>query len=177
MLFQVIRKTPFVKSKEENKNIYSSFGVVKELGVDWNLFNIKELLTTLKKVEGISDLKRINLQKDVKKGTLKVVCYQNFRFESLTETPRILTKRGKTDRNLRLEEMKLNNCIPEKKKPSLKHLLDNNLVLNGWRIQHYHGTKIFCALHLTYKSLVKKKMKSENVIVWNLIMVPTFNFF
>ena len=121
-----LRKNPVVKTKEEYKTIYSNFGVVKELGIDWNLLDIKGLQATLKKIEGISDLKRIHLKKNLQKQTLKVSCYQNFRFEGLNEIPKILIKRGKTDKKLVLDIIPLANSIPDKKKPSLKHLLQEH---------------------------------------------------
>lgn len=118
-----LKKEAVIKTKEEYKELYAKFGVVKELGADWNLFDVKTLVKTLKKIDGISDLKRIYIQKNNIKKIIKVACYQNFRYEYLTEIPKSIIKRGKSDNNLQLEVIPLKNSIPEKKKPSLKHLL------------------------------------------------------
>lgn len=121
---KLLRKTSVVKTKDEYKNIYSKCGEVKELGVDWHLYDIKSLQNTFKKLDGILDLKRINLKKG-RRNSIEIFCYQNFRFETLSETPKNLLKKGKSDKNLpNLGTLPLNNFIPEKKKKSLKHLLE-----------------------------------------------------
>lgn len=82
-----LRKHPTILSTEEYADIYRNFGVVKELGKDWELYNIKSLETKLKEIVGISEYKRIYIQKTVtkdrqnQKTEVKIKCHKNFRYD------------------------------------------------------------------------------------------------
>lgn len=91
---RILRKFPEVTSVEQYVDLYSQVGSVKILGQDWQLYNVKELEKNYKKVSGISDCKRISIQKVVngKDSKIKVATYQFYRFlfnnnklESLTK--------------------------------------------------------------------------------------------
>lgn len=120
-----LRTNPTIISKEEYLEIYSQFGTVKELGVDWNLYNIKNLQNCLKKITGISDIKRIIINKSCNKNgeaIVKVQCHQNYRYSYLNEIPQPILKSRKEVPKV-LEEIPLMRSLPEKKKKSLAHLL------------------------------------------------------
>lgn len=116
-----LRRITSIKLKEDYEEIYTKFGEVKSLGTDWLLCDIKALQASLKKVEGISDMKRIKLRKS--NTSVTVTCYENFIFESTTETEKSLLKKGKKDGQLKLELLPLGRDIKDKKKKSLKNLL------------------------------------------------------
>ncbi|CAH2003243.1 unnamed protein product [Acanthoscelides obtectus] len=120
-----LRKNPTILSKDEYFEKYSEFGTVKELGIEWNLYDIKNLQVCLKKIVGISDYKRILIKKSRNKigqDIVKVQCYQNFRMEILNEVPQQILKKRK-EVPIVLEEIPLTRSLPEKKKKSLAHLM------------------------------------------------------
>lgn len=124
---KIFRKTPTIVSKEEYVGYYSEVGNVKVLGADWKIFDIKELLEYLNKVAGISDLKRIRLQKNRIKKTgeikISIACFQHYRFEAQSEFQKCVYKRGKNLKNFSLSEVPLRNNIPQKKIQSVKELM------------------------------------------------------
>lgn len=125
---KIFRKNPTIVSKEEYIGYYSQVGGVKVLGQDWKIFNIKELQNYLNKIVGISDLKRISLQKTQiqKTGeiTISLACFQHYRFEAKSEVSKSLYKRGKTLKNFSLSEVNLRDDIPQKKIQSVKQLME-----------------------------------------------------
>ncbi|GLV44715.1 hypothetical protein CBL_20626 [Carabus blaptoides fortunei] len=88
-----LRNHPTILSTEEYADIYRKFGVAKELGKDWELYNIKSLQTKLSKIVGISEYKRIYIQKKVtediqnQKTEVEIKCHKNFRYDGLDEVP------------------------------------------------------------------------------------------
>ncbi|CAH1101892.1 unnamed protein product [Psylliodes chrysocephalus] len=120
-----LRKNPTILSKDKYFEKYSEFGTVKELGIDWNLYDIKNLQDCLKKIVGISDYKRILIKKShdkIGRDILKVQCHQNFRMAILNEVPQQILKARKEVPTV-LEEIPLTRFLPEKKKKSLAHLM------------------------------------------------------
>lgn len=120
-----LRTNPTILSKEEYVEVYSQFGTVKQLGVDWKLYNIKNMEKCLKKITGISDHKRILIKKswnNKRQNIVKVQCHQNFRMAFLNETPQQILKARKEVPEV-LEEIPLTRPLPEKKKKSLAHLM------------------------------------------------------
>lgn len=119
-----LRKTTTITKKEGYEELYSQFGEVKTLGSEWLLYDVKGLQKYLKKVDGISDVKRIKLLKsDRQKFSITITCFENYRFESIRETPKTLLKKGKTESELKLDLLELGRDIQDKKIKSLKNLL------------------------------------------------------
>lgn len=54
---KLLRKEATISSREEYEKIYQNVGVVKRIGVDWRLFDLKQLQEGLKKVKGLSEKK------------------------------------------------------------------------------------------------------------------------
>lgn len=112
---KALRKYTSLKTKEEYEDIYNSFGTVKSLSSDWILYDVKKLQSFLKKIDGISDVKRIILKKN-HRSPITVTCFQNFRYESVLEVPKSLLKKGKKDSQLTLEAASVGRPLKEKKK-------------------------------------------------------------
>lgn len=132
---KLLRKRPTIIRKEEYVEIYKTVGCVKELGVDWTLYDTKELSNKdgcFTRLEGISGLKKIFIKKQVKpKGnrnvtSLSVKGLQNFYFESEAESWKTLRKKGwNIDRCKKVELRKLplkHNISAAKKKDVIKLL-------------------------------------------------------
>lgn len=56
---RILKKEDVIKTKEEYNQLYSQVGEVKELGKDWTIYNIKEMLKIYTKMTGIKTLKKI----------------------------------------------------------------------------------------------------------------------
>lgn len=125
---KVLRKNPTILSKEDYVSYYLKAGNVKLLGKDWKIFDIKELQNYLNKIAGISDLKRISIQKKPthKTGEIKILiaCFQHYRFEAQSEVCKPVFKRGKTLKHFSLSEVQLRDNIPQKKIQSVKQLME-----------------------------------------------------
>lgn len=123
---KILKRNPVIISKEKYMEFYAEVGSVKALGSDWQLYNIKNLENVYKKVKGISDCKIIKLQKFTDRDnetTVKLATFEYYRFRSPTTTWQSLIKKGKSETNLQLSRLPLRNCIPDKKKKSLIHLI------------------------------------------------------
>lgn len=126
---RILRKHPVITTTEEYIDLYSEVGGVKKLGYDWKIYDIKELETRYKKVKGIADTKRIQIQRGNNRCTqnaeIRVTTHEYYRIQSTTNAHQTLLKKGKEqDIHVVLKEVKLRNTIPEKKKKSLSHLMN-----------------------------------------------------
>lgn len=123
---KILKRNPVITSKENYVEIYSEVGLVKTLGNDWQMYDVKELEKVYKKIKGISDCKKIHLKKFLNKSnetTIKVMTFQYYRFISSDTTWQTLIKKGKSEKNIQLTTLPLGNSIPDKKKKSLRHLM------------------------------------------------------
>lgn len=122
---KILKKEAFITKKETYHELYEKVGEIKILGKHWKLFNIKGLATLYKKLNGISSMKRIILEKQMQKGSPVVMCRGlcNFRYESEAEKYENLTKRGRSVKNFCLEEIPLGRVLPPKKIQDIQSLL------------------------------------------------------
>jgi hypothetical protein len=122
---KILKKEPFIKTKEHYHELYNEVGEVKVLGRDWKLYNVKGLENVYKKIPGISGLKKIVLQNQIQKGRSVVMFRRlnHYRFESESETFQNLTKRGRSITNYKLQELTLGRKLPPQKIDNLKSLL------------------------------------------------------
>ena len=58
-----LRKHDRIILTSDYTNIYKTFGNVFEFGKDWNVYDLKSLLTVFNKYDGISKQKIINIKK------------------------------------------------------------------------------------------------------------------
>ena len=110
-----------INTKGEYVQYYKQVGSVLELGKDWFTYDIKMLETVYPKAKGISDAKRIVIQKHLtRQGNTvnKVKCVTNYRFQSSQESEeRSLVKKGKDEGSFTLRRIGLRHPIsPDKKK-------------------------------------------------------------
>lgn len=122
---KLLRKEAFIKNKEKYHEIYEEVGCLQLLGEDWKLWDIKGLQAHFKKLVGISEMKRIILEKRNLKGNAQVVLrgLKNYRFESEFEDPQNLCKRGTKLTTISLRELKMGHDIPLAKLQNLESLL------------------------------------------------------
>jgi len=125
---KIFRNNPTIVSKEEYIGHYAQVGSAKVLGQDWKIFDIKELQNYLNKIVGISDLKRISLEKTriqkTKEIKISIACFQHYRFEAQSEVKRPIFKRGKSLKNFVLSQVNLRSAIPPKKIKSVQQLME-----------------------------------------------------
>lgn len=127
---QKLRRNPIITTKEDYVKIYSEIGNVKQLSDDWKIYDIKELEKRYKKVKGIADIKRIQIQKSFNQSTqhtdIRVTTHAFYRIDTQgSQARQTLLKKGKErEPNVELKQVKLKNSIPEKKKKSLSHLMN-----------------------------------------------------
>lgn len=128
-----LRAQSTILHKDDYLNIYKNHGTVRQLGTDWNLYNIKELLPRMKKMDGILDMKRIFLQKTIDKKTDKKKkgkrtgairqetetvnfkmepCYRN---DDLSKAYANVLKEGKSIHSFNLNQLPAVQLIPAKK--------------------------------------------------------------
>lgn len=90
-----LKKQTVMTTKQEYIEVFSRHGEVKIIGQDWKLVDLKSLEGSLKKINQIQSLKRIEIRK--KRGNLvdvQIRGLQNYRFEE-NESFSTLLKRGK----------------------------------------------------------------------------------
>ncbi|KAF6214237.1 hypothetical protein GE061_008976 [Apolygus lucorum] len=131
-----LKKISVIAGAEEYEAIYKDFGVVKKVGEDWKMYDLKKLLNTYQKIKGISNSKRIVIEKfTTSKNAIvtKVRCLSHFRFSSTTEEYRRIIKRGRNEEDLpMLTEILLGNALSSEKKKDVLHLLQSHYGEN-WR--------------------------------------------
>ncbi|GLV39541.1 hypothetical protein CBL_20445 [Carabus blaptoides fortunei] len=117
---KITRRRTNILKKEDYWQIFSEVGEVRCLGQDWNLFNMKALGNSLKKIEGFRDAKRIYLEKDDRQKN-------NVKLE-------------KTLKNIKLQEVALGRSVKQKKPKDVDNLLekcyssvDENQIKRNWR--------------------------------------------
>lgn len=131
-----LRKHQPLIAREEYEEIYEKFGEVRKLGNAgdnrWTLFDIKNLENKLKKIQGISDMKIVTLKKN---GPNVLFCgFPYYRFRSGNEKFTKIVKFKSRDVCITdLNEKPLSHRgLPEKKKKSLEHLLEQQFGKN-WK--------------------------------------------
>lgn len=91
-----LRKAEEILTPSGYYKIYQEAGNVRVLGKDWLIKNYKDLTTILKKIEGISEIKRTLLRKvrcnnDTE---VKIKLHPTYSFEDTSKTFSSLAKRG-----------------------------------------------------------------------------------
>lgn len=125
---RLLRKHPLITLKTDYIKHYSEVGTVKELGREWNLYNVKILEEYYKKIAGISEMKRIIFKKFKNQKTsteyCKIKTLVNYKYESDADIFKTICKRGKRENNIFLEELPCTGrAIKEEKKKDLRNLL------------------------------------------------------
>lgn len=125
-----IRAKNVIKSPNEYYDLYSSIGTVRKLGSDWKLYNIKETVSSMNKLQGIFEAKRIILKRSENRCLVKV---ENFyRNDDPARVFSSLLKKGKSLRNVKFSEVPLIHEVKPKKLKSLEKLLIQ-LASENWR--------------------------------------------
>ncbi|KAF2898139.1 hypothetical protein ILUMI_08037 [Ignelater luminosus] len=60
-----------VKNPEKYYELYSKIGLLRKLGTDWKIYNIKDALRSMNKIRGISEAKRILVKERQKLDNIK----------------------------------------------------------------------------------------------------------
>jgi hypothetical protein len=91
-----LRKVEEILDPGGYNEIYKEVANVRVLGKDWHIKNYKDLTKILKKIEGISDMKRIILEKVKKQNSIevKIKFVPTYRFDDVSKTFSSMTKRG-----------------------------------------------------------------------------------
>ncbi|KAJ8882247.1 hypothetical protein PR048_018735, partial [Dryococelus australis] len=95
---KLLRKRPLTTTKIEYETIYSQVGNVNASGKDLKLHGVKSLSKVSQNVYGISDFKRISIQKHETKRSSVVMCVRvmtHYRFDRDTEHAVPILKRRK----------------------------------------------------------------------------------
>lgn len=137
---KLLRKKPTMIFKEEYFDEYQKVGEVKKLGSDWLLINVKSLAEKLKSFPKISDMKRIYIQKVVKKVqqgrkiNIYVTGNEFYRFEGDLTKHSLLKKNCNWENILTssLEVIPLVHQISAAKKKDVNELL-TILFENQWK--------------------------------------------
>lgn len=126
---KIIRKQTEILKKEDYWEIFKQVGEIRCLGEDWHLYDIKYLGNCLKKIVGISDAKRIYIQKNTKIFRRKVVItnvkvrLENFYRNNMNEAKSLL-KIGQSLKHLSLPDCALGRNIKLRKLRDTDNLLD-----------------------------------------------------
>lgn len=125
---RLLRKKPTIIEKNEYYEEYGKVGIVKLLGTDWALFDIKELGKSLKNLDMISEKKRIIIDRKVSRGKVGITVFGNefYRFEAEGMKKYTLLKKGISWVNILnkpLQELPLVNHISADKKKDVDQLL------------------------------------------------------
>lgn len=101
-----LRRHEKIVFPEDYNKIYSKFGTVREMKKDWPVYNLKNFLDVLKKIEGISEQKRIYIKKDIRQGKRHVSLRSeiNYRISDTSKSFQSFLKRGKKLEQAKLEE-------------------------------------------------------------------------
>nr|CAI5846099.1 unnamed protein product [Callosobruchus analis] len=113
---KLLRKPPTLSFTKEYKHIYEKLGEVGELGIDWRLFQVKDFLSTLKNVNGISSMKKIFLRRYENGTNFQMCLIPNYLFYTGQEIFEGLLKAESVDLGLPFTELNLDRGISEKKK-------------------------------------------------------------
>nr|CAH7716063.1 unnamed protein product [Callosobruchus chinensis] len=91
-----LRKVEEVLDPAGYYKIYKEIAGVRVLGTDWDVKNYKDLTTALKKIEGISEMKRSFLQKsNTTNGTeIKIKLEPTYCYDDISKEFHSMTKRG-----------------------------------------------------------------------------------
>lgn len=122
---KLLRKESFIKTKEHYHAIYKEVGTLYLLDEDWKLLDVKSLEKSFKKLVGISEMKRVIIEKITEKEKVKILvrAHQNYRVDLDMNENQNLCKRGTKISNLTLPELKIGRQIPTKKLENIQSLL------------------------------------------------------
>lgn len=126
---KLTRKKTEIVTKEEYWDIFREIGNVNILGVDWDLYNIKENISgSFKKVDNIREAKRIYIDKTCTKGkqTLIRTRSEPFYRNDLFSEGKSLLKSGKSFGKINLTKIHLEKPVKKKKLKDIEALLRNS---------------------------------------------------
>lgn len=133
-----LRKKPTILHKAEYVEEIEKVGLVKQLGRDWELLDVKSLNNNLKNFPDISEQKRLLIGKKLtKSGDLRIEVqgHKFYRFEENTTIYTLLKKGYKWSNILKtqLNTVPLIHTVSAAKKKDISELL-NNLFDKGWEV-------------------------------------------
>lgn len=121
-----LRKVTVITTKEHYQEIISQHGKVHFLGKHRKYYDIKSLDKYYKRIGGMRDIKRINIQKKIVNNRTEIVVktFSNYRFESVEEQkPKNQLKKKTNFMNVELVEKELGHFIKGAKKKDVENLL------------------------------------------------------
>lgn len=126
---KLLKKKNVITTIDEYNDVYGQVGNVNILGKDWFLCNIKKIADELyHKIPSIKNCKRIELKKfTTKKNATTTIKYKTsefYRFVVESASYTSMVKRGKSEKNFRLEQQALGNEITKEKKQNVQQLLE-----------------------------------------------------
>ncbi|KAF2902691.1 hypothetical protein ILUMI_03495 [Ignelater luminosus] len=110
----VVKGNAMQLQRKEKKKLGRAIGLVRKLGTDWKIYNIKDAFRSMNKIQEISKAKRIVIIKRSEKKQLR------------------LLKKGKKLDNIKFPEVNLVHEIKHKQLVSLHKLLVQ-LATENWR--------------------------------------------
>lgn len=120
---------------KDYQNLYEKFGNVYVMGTDWFVYDLKALSNTFKKLDGISEQKRIFLLKEQK--AVKIKMEMNFRIEDPSKKPLSLVKRGQKIDNLMLNQKPEKRALSADKGKAVNKLLHEAFGKEWYRETQY----------------------------------------
>lgn len=120
-----IRKETIITTRDGYDNILKRHGNLKLLRQDWQLLDIKDLKENFNNLEGLQKMKRIKIEKKIKRGKVigcNIKAFVNYRFEC-NEDVQTLLKRGKRIPSEIPTAVIENKELSENKKKDVNNLL------------------------------------------------------
>ena len=135
VLEKSFRKHAEIINPQSYIELYREVGPVKILGIDWQIKDIKQLSRSMKMLTGISDMKRIFLQKTIKTGnnTVTMKMEPTYNFDDPSKPFVSLLKKGiKYEGIPEAEILPMESRVNAAKKKDVDHLLKKRFG-NDWR--------------------------------------------
>nr|CAH7716416.1 unnamed protein product [Callosobruchus chinensis] len=128
---KLIRSHSTIKSPEQYWKLYSQVGLVRKLGTDWEIYDVKSALSTFRKIDGISHAKRVLIKRTTQQ---RVAVKTEIFYRNDDDSSKYLTliKKNRKIENLNFPKLPLNHEIKGKKLASLHNLLVQ-LSTEKWR--------------------------------------------
>lgn len=120
---KILRQHSTIKTPEKYYELYLKVGEIRRLGTEWSLYDIKSASVCLKKINGISQCRRIYIKRGPTKDKVFVKTEVLYRSDDTTKKFETLLKARKRLQQIEIPELPLNHKIKKKKLDSLKALL------------------------------------------------------
>lgn len=128
---KLIRSHSTIKSPEKYYELYSKVGLVRKLGTEWEICDIKSALCVFKKLEAISQVKRIFIRR-TSNHRVAVKTEMFYRNDDESTKYQTLIKKNKRIDNVNFPTLPLHHKIKGKKLKSLHNLLEQ-FSSENWR--------------------------------------------